>query len=96
MKQWTGAALVAAALMFTGPAATGPAVAAPEAKVQSGGTSSTTGIDSRRHHRRYVRHTAYRPVHQPYYYGRPTYYRPYTYQVPAPFIFGIGFGPSWW
>ncbi|QPF88437.1 hypothetical protein IC762_01725 [Bradyrhizobium genosp. L] len=36
-----------------------------------------------------------RPHYAPYYYGRPSTYRPYPYAVPAPFTFGIGFGPFW-
>lgn len=31
--------------------------------------------------------------HDPRYYARPVYYRPYPYAVPAPFVFGYG---PWW
>ncbi|RZM91341.1 hypothetical protein CWO91_41405 [Bradyrhizobium genosp. SA-3] len=31
--------------------------------------------------------------HDPRYYARPVYYRPYPYGVPAPFVFG--YGPFW-
>lgn len=37
----------------------------------------------------------YRRYEEPYYYARPTYYRPYPYASPAPFTFGFGFGPFW-
>ena len=43
-----------------------------------------------------VTHGYYRPYYRPYYYDRPVYYRPYPYHSPAPFTFGIGFGPAWW
>jgi hypothetical protein len=49
-------------------------------------------FDARRHARhddiarQYARH-------DPHYYARPIYYRPYPYGVPAPFV--LGFGP-WW
>jgi hypothetical protein len=88
--------MVAGVLACTGPATTSPAVAAPQAKMQSDRMPYASDTGARRHHRRAVRHYAYRPDHQPYYYGRPTYYRPYPYRSPAPFTFGIGFGPSWW
>jgi hypothetical protein len=89
--------LVAAALMLSGLAAITAASAAPRAKIQNAGTSDATDFSAHRHHRRYYRHRGhYRPKDLPYYYGRPSYYRPYPYQTPAPFTFGIGFGPSWW
>jgi hypothetical protein len=37
----------------------------------------------------------YRQLSPAYYYDRPVYYRPYPYVSPAPFTFGIGFGPKW-
>jgi hypothetical protein len=30
-----------------------------------------------------------------YYYDRPVYYRPYPYQLPAPFFLGLAFAPPW-
>jgi hypothetical protein len=90
MKRWIGAGIVAAALVFGGSVTTCPAAAAPRVKMQASGTSGSIDISARRHHRRYARDYAY------HYYGRPIYYRPYPYQAPAPFTFGIGFGPSWW
>jgi len=40
-------------------------------------------------------HSIVRPAvrHDPRYYARPIYYRPYPYGVPAPFVFG--YGPFW-
>ena len=91
---WT--ALVAGVLMVGGPAAISPVAAASQAKAQTG-TSDATDFSAHRHHRRYHRHTGYyRPHYRAYYYGRPVYYRPYPYDSPAPFTFGIGFGPLWW
>ena len=96
MKSLIGAALVAGALVFAGPAAISPVAAARQAKVQSAGTSDATDFSAHRHVRRYHRHHGYyRPYDRPYYYGRPVYYRPYPYDAPAPFTFGIGFGPLW-
>ncbi|MBR0720005.1 hypothetical protein JQ587_00440 [Bradyrhizobium manausense] len=48
-------------------------------------------FDGRRHARYYVARYAPRP--DPHYYARPVYYRPYSYRVPAPFVFG--YGPFW-
>ena len=95
MKSLIGAALVAGALVVAGPAAINPAAAAPQAKRKLAGTSDATDF-SAHDHRRYYRHYGNRPYYRPYYYGRPVYYRPYPYYAPAPFTFGIGFGPSWW
>ncbi|MCP3372860.1 hypothetical protein [Bradyrhizobium cajani] len=49
-------------------------------------------FDVRRHART---PDAVRPAvrHDPRYYARPVYYRPYPYGVPAPFVFG--YGPFW-
>ena len=73
------------------------AAAAPQAKAQRAGTSDATDFSAHRYVRRHYRHYGYyRPHYRPYYYDRPVYYRPYPYDAPAPFIFGIGFGPVWW
>ena len=97
MKRLIASAFVAGALVFAGSAAINPAAAAPQAKTQNAGASDATDFSAHRHHRRYHRHYGhYRPHYRPYYYGRPVYYRPYPYSAPAPFTFGIGFGPSWW
>ncbi|UPJ50028.1 hypothetical protein IVB30_00875 [Bradyrhizobium sp. 200] len=96
MKSLIGAAFVAGALALAGPTAISPASVAPQAKAQSAGTSDATDFSAHRYIRRYHRHYGYdRPYHRPYYYSRPVYYRPYPYSTPAPFTFGIGFGPSW-
>ena len=97
MKSLIAAAFVAGALVLAGSAAITSAAAAPQAKTQNAGASDATDFSAHRHHRRYHRHYGhYRPHYRPYYYGRPVYYRPYPYSAPAPFTFGIGFGPSWW
>lgn len=44
-------------------------------------------------HARYVEVTQPAVRHDPPYYARPVYYRPYPYGVPAPFVFG--YGPFW-
>ena len=97
MRSLISAALVAGALAIAGPGAIGSATAAPHAKAQTAGTSDATDFSAQRYNRRYYRHHGYyRPYYRPYYYARPVYYRPYPYDTPAPFTFGIGFGPSWW
>jgi poly(3-hydroxybutyrate) depolymerase len=89
MKRLIGAAVVAGALAWAGPASITPAAASPQMK--AAGTSDTTDLSARRYYRRY-----YRPYYRPYYYARPYYYRPYPYVLPAPFPLGLGFGPFWW
>jgi hypothetical protein len=97
MKSLIGAAFVAA-LVVAAPAAINPAAAAPQTKLQSAGTSGATDFSAHRYVRRSHRHYGYHRSHyyRPYYYARPVYYRPYPYDTPAPFTFGIGFGPLWW
>jgi hypothetical protein len=95
MKSLIGAAFVAGALAVGGQAAISPVAAAPQAKTQSG-TSDATDFSAHRYVRRHYRHYGYyRPHYRSYYYNRPVYYRPYPYDTPAPFTFGIGFGPVW-
>ena len=97
MRSLIGAALVASALVVAGAAAISPVAAASQAKAQSAGTSDATDFSAHRYVRRYHRHSGYsRPYYRPTYYDRPVYYRPYPYLSPAPFTFGIGFGPVWW
>lgn len=97
MKSLIGAAFVASALVVAGPAAIGSVAAAPQTNAQSAGTSDATDFSAHRYVRRYHRHHGYyRPYYRPYYHSRPVYYRPYPYYTPAPFTFGIGFGPVWW
>lgn len=92
MKAMFGMAVVAAALTLGGPAAEG----APRAKSQAGPDAADFGA-YRRDYRFGYRHSRpyYRPHTPVYYYARPVYYRPYPYPVPAPFVFGIAYGP-WW
>jgi hypothetical protein len=96
MKTVIGAAFVAGALVFAGPAAIKPAAAASP-RMQSVGPSGATDFGAQRYDRRYGYgyRPHYRPYYRPYYYARPSYYRPYPYSVPAPFTFGFGFGPYW-
>jgi hypothetical protein len=66
----------------------------PAAASASGAKQQTSATDlgARRHHRH---HDGARRIvpHEPHYYARPIFYRPYPYSVPAPFV--LGFGP-WW
>ena len=94
MKTVIGMAVVAAALAFCGRAAVAAAEVAPHAKPQAAAKSDATDFSARRYYRRYGNRPYYRP--SPSYYARPYYYRPYPYSVPAPFPFGLGFGPPWW
>ncbi|SDI77620.1 hypothetical protein SAMN05216338_10308 [Bradyrhizobium sp. Rc2d] len=67
-------------------ASAAPRVTVPEA------SAGIAVFDVRRHARA---HDIARPAarHDPGYYARPVYYRPYPYGVPAPFVFG--YGPFW-
>ncbi len=95
MTKWIGAAVLALTLMLVGSAATNPAAAAPlQAAVQKPGSMQATDLSARRRYR-HDRRYGYRPYSRPFYYDRPSYYRPYPYDAPAPFPFGFGFGP-WW
>jgi hypothetical protein len=100
MKTVIGAAFVAGALVFVGPAAIDPAAAAsPQMNGQAARSSGATDFSAQRYRRTFGYGYGHRPVYrqpyQPTYYARPTYYRPYPYAVPAPFVFGFGFGPYW-
>lgn len=92
MRSGLSAVFVAAALIVAGPGA----IAAPSAKTNGAGASTSTDFSVDRHHKRYHRHAGHwRPYPPARYYARPVFYRPYPYRTPAPFIFGIGFGPAW-
>jgi hypothetical protein len=99
MKTLIGAAAIAGALVFAGPATINSAAAAsPQAKAQTAGASGATDFSAQRYYRRYYGYgyrPYVRPYYRPYYYARPSYYRPYPYYAPAPFPFGFGFGPYW-
>lgn len=99
MKRSIGPTLVAGLLALAGPFAIEQAVAAPSpAKAQGSATAENTATDfsAQRYVRHHDRQYRYRPYDRPTYYARPYYYRPYPYGVPAPFPFGLGFGPFWW
>lgn len=96
MKPWMLTGAVAAALAFGSPVLAGPAHAAPfKADVQKTEAlkpeaAQSTDLGARRRYRHHRRHV-HRPHYRPYYYGRPTYYRPYD-GLPPFFPFGIGYG----
>jgi hypothetical protein len=94
MKRSIGAAVIAGSLALAGPAAIDPAAAASSKVVSISAAAASTDLGARRH--RHYRRYAYRPAYPPYYYDRPTYYRPYPYSVPAPFFLGFAFGPTGW
>jgi hypothetical protein len=89
MKSFIGAALVVGAFMLA--ISIDPVAAAPQAR--SSAMSGVTDFSAHRQVRRHYGHD--RPYYQPQYYMRPVFYRPYPYASPAPFTFGIGFGPLW-
>ena len=92
MKTLIGAAFIAGSLAL---GAIDPAAAASSrAGVSTSAAAASTDLGARRH--RHYRRYAYRPAYPPYYYDRPTYYRPYPYSVPAPFFLGFAFGPAGW
>ena len=99
MKWLIGVGFVAAAVAFAGPSlidrASAAAKSGTQTKAQSVAGRGVTDISARRYYRRYYHAYGYRPYYRPYY-ARPYLYRPYPYAVPAPFPFGIGFGPFWW
>jgi hypothetical protein len=88
MTKWIGVA-VALGLIVASP---GVSIAATPDAAKSKASASATDLGAPRHRRH---HDAVRRVapHEPRYYARPVYYRPYPYGVPAPFV--LGFGP-WW
>jgi hypothetical protein len=92
MTRWTGAAVLALALMSDGAVAIYPAAAAPlqsaEQKPQMSKTTKSQRAASRAASTHYVDRTDDR-----FYYDRPTTYRPYPYVSPVPFFLGFGFGP---
>jgi hypothetical protein len=91
MRRWIGA-IILAVLISGGTAAIHSAAAeSRQAAVQKPETSQAMDFSARRRIHRY----AYRPYERPTYYDRPETYRPYPYVLPAPFPFGLGFGP-WW
>lgn len=86
MTKWIALAVVVGLAAGLPHASCAQMVAKPDA------SAGRAIFDARRHAhhddiaRQYTRH-------DPHYYARPVYYRPYPYGVPAPFV--LGFGP-WW
>lgn len=84
MARWIALAVAVALATGLPRASAAPRVTTPEA------SAGIAVFDVRRHARYHVRPTV---RHDPRYYARPVYYRPYPYGVPAPFVFG--YGPFW-
>ena len=86
MTRWIALAVVA------GLAAGLPRASTAQSVTKSDASAGTAIFDTRRHARHHdvARRSA---PHDPHYYARPIYYRPYPYGVPAPFVFGYG---PWW
>ncbi|MET4391125.1 hypothetical protein ABIB73_006912 [Bradyrhizobium sp. F1.4.3] len=86
MAKWIELAVVVAL------AAGLPCASAAQRLAKPDASAGVAVFDARRH----VRHDDLaRPdtSHDPHYYARPVYYRPYPYAVPASFV--LGYGP-WW
>lgn len=84
MARWIAWAVAVALATGLPRASAAPRVTTPEA------SAGMAVFDVRRHARYHVRPAV---RHDPRYYARPVYYRPYPYGVPAPFVFG--YGPFW-
>jgi hypothetical protein len=96
MRRWIGAIILA--VLISGGSATIDSAAAvsPQAAVQKPAASQAMDFSARPGvARRGVHRHVYRRYDRPHYYDRPETYRPYPYVLPAPFPFGLGFGP-WW
>ena len=78
---------------FSGPAINSAAADALQVAAQLPGTAEATDVSSRRSHRPHRYHHGDRAHYRPRYYARPYEYRPYPYSTPAPFVFGLNFGP---
>ncbi|WP_338309487.1 hypothetical protein [Bradyrhizobium sp. TM233] len=85
MARWVAWAVAAALAAGLPCASAAPRVTVPEA------SAGIAMFDVRRPARTYVVGHAVR--RDPRYYARPVHYRPYSYRVPAPFVFG--YGPFW-
>jgi hypothetical protein len=95
MKEWIGAAALAAVLVAGGAPAISPAPAAaadPALRTESAGTADRTSQRRAHRHTRTSRHPSYRAAYAgpPQYLGRPAYY------APAAFPLGFDFGFGWW
>ncbi|MBW7972780.1 hypothetical protein [Bradyrhizobium sp. BR 10289] len=86
MMRWFALAVV------FGLAAASPYATAAQRMTTPDASAGRAVFDGRRH-ARYVEIRQPVARHDPPYYARPVYYRPYPYGVPAPFVFG--YGPFW-
>jgi hypothetical protein len=93
MIRWFAPALTALSLAFSGPAIDSAAADALQVAAQVPGIAEATDVSSRRSHRRHRHYHGDRAHYRPRYYARPYEYRPYPYSTPAPFVFGLNFGP---
>jgi len=86
MARWIGLPIAVALAAGVPRASAAQRATIPEA------SAGIAVFDVRRHARtRDIARPAAR--HDPRYYARPVYYRPYPYRVPVPFVFG--YGPFW-
>jgi len=94
VKRWFGPAFLSGALALAAPMVL---VAAPADAASQKVDAAKTGDPSARSYHGRLDRFGYGTGHTPYpcYCARPYYYRPYPYSSPAPFIFGLGFGPLW-
>ncbi|WP_129269896.1 hypothetical protein [Bradyrhizobium betae] len=86
MAKWIALAVVVGLAAASPRASAAPRATKPEA-------SAGTAVFDARRHPRYDDFARPAARHDPRYYVRPVYYRPYPYAVPAPFVFGYG---PWW
>jgi hypothetical protein len=84
MTKWIALAVVVGLAAVMPRASDARSVTTPEA------SAGVAMFDVGRRVRPHVRPST---IHDPRYYARPVYYRPYPYGVPAPFVFG--YGPFW-
>jgi len=93
MIRWFATALAALSLILPPAAIKSAAADALQVAAQEPGRAKATEVSSRRSHRRHRDQQVDRVHYRPRYYARPYEYRPYPYSTPAPFVFGLNFGP---
>ncbi|WP_074119189.1 hypothetical protein [Bradyrhizobium sp. AS23.2] len=86
MAKWIALAVVVGLVAGLSRASAAQGARIPDA------SAGTAVFGAQRHARHHDVARTY-PPHDPHYYARPVYYRPYPYGVPAPFV--LGYGP-WW
>jgi hypothetical protein len=86
MAKWIALAIIVGLAAGLPHASTAQSVRVPDA-------SAGKAVFDARRPSRYHAVARHYPPHDPHYYARPVYYRPYPYSVPAPFVFGYG---PWW